>query len=154
MPVPSGGGTLPAWAPDLFRVAAYVPNRTLVGAVDGYGVVRRTFDETTHPDGDSVTLLLEDAVGWLLSATGTLDASIEAAAAGLVARRTAAWVEYSYFDHENDKQHAEALLRQTEVELERLVARNTDLTGVDPTTSADDVQPDVWWPAVADTWTC
>ncbi len=153
MPVVAGPATseLPDWAPDLYRVAAYIPARTLVGVDDGYGNVRRTFDPTTHPTNYEVQLIVEDACNWALAAIGTPDDLLLGALTGLVARRSAGWVQYSYPDREDDQQHAEKLLAETDAELASLVARNAALTGDDPADPSDDVTPDAWWPTVCDT---
>lgn len=145
---------LATWRPELWHVAAYIPNRTIVGAVDGYGNPRRTFDPDTYPSNAEVSNLITDACGWVLTATGDLDESLGSSARGIAAKRAAGWAEWSYPDTDDDKRHAEALLGQADAELKALVDRNEALTGDDPSTSADDVLPDVWYPTVADTWSC
>jgi hypothetical protein len=128
--LPAAGGV--AWAPTLERVASYVPRRTLVEAQDGYGVIRRTFDATTHPDAAAVSMLIRDAIGWIQDRTGTLDVTLHDSAMGIAARRAAAYVELGYPDNDADVKVAEILLRQLELELKALAARNAAVTGVDP----------------------
>ncbi len=143
-----------AWRPELEDVAAYVPSATLVGAVDGYGNIRYTFDDSgTHPRASSVHRLITDACSWVLLATGDLDATLADGAKGLAARRAAGWAQFNFVDDADDRAHAEALLKQTEAELKQLAARNTDLTGEDPTSDADELKPEFWFPRV-DTWYC
>ncbi len=149
-----------AWRPLLEDVAAYVPSATLVGAVDGYGTVLYTFGDgalgaatNTHPRASSVQRLITDACSWVLAATGDLDATLADSAKGLASRRAAGWVQYTFVDDADDRAHAEKLLAATDAELKTLVGRNAALTGDDPSTSADEVLPEFWFPTV-DSWCC
>jgi hypothetical protein len=128
--LPAAGGL--AWTPSLQRVASYVPRRTLVHADDGYGVIRRTFDDTTHPDAATVTMLINDAVSWVSDRTGALDITLHDSGKGLAARRAAAYVELGYPDNDTDTKIAEILLRTLEAELKALATRNEAITGQDP----------------------
>jgi hypothetical protein len=128
--LPAAGGV--AWAPTLERVASYVPRRTLVEARDGYGVMRRTFDGSTHPTGDEVSMLIRDAIGWVSDRTGLLDITLHESAMGLAAKRAAAFVELGYPDNDADVKVAEILLRTLETDLKALAARNQAVTGEDP----------------------
>lgn len=128
--LPTGGGV--EWRPNLARVAAYVQRRTLVEADDGYGNIRRMFDDTTHPSADVVDLLIADGVRWVSDRTGALDVTLYESGTGLAARWTAAHVLLNYPDNDADLRTAEILLRQLDVELKALAARNENLTGDDP----------------------
>lgn len=133
MPVPSGSpSSSPVWAPTLARVAAYVQRRTLVEADDGYGNIIKTFTDQTHPSADVVSLLIDDAVRWVTDRTGALDLSLAESGTGLAARWAAAFVLLNYPDNAEDIRIAEILLKQLEIELKALAARNENLTGVDP----------------------
>lgn len=135
MTIPAGpvsSGSPPPWAPALERVAAYVQRRTLVEADDGYGNIRRTFDDTTHPPADVVDLLIGDAVRWVSDRTGDLDIALYDSGTGLAARWSAAHALLDYPDNSDDIRIAEILLKQLEIELKALAARNQSLTGVDP----------------------
>lgn len=128
--LPVGGGI--AWRPNLERAASYVQRKTLVEADDGYGNIRRTFDDTTHPPAAVVDLLIDDGVRWVSDRTGDLDASLFASGTGLTARWAAAHTLLDYPDNSDDIRIAEILLKQLEIELKALAARNQSLTGVDP----------------------
>jgi hypothetical protein len=132
VPVPAGGEPLLIWAPALDRVAAYVQRRTLVEADDGYGNIVRTFTDATHPPADVVSLMIADSVRWVSDRTGAVDATLYPSATGLAARWVAAHTLLDYPDNSDDIRIAEILLRQLEIELKALAARNEALTGVDP----------------------
>jgi hypothetical protein len=146
VPIPAGPDDSPGWTPSLERVAAYVPRRTLVGSVDGYGTTRRTFDTTTTPQAGDVTALIEDAVAWVLDRTGALHITLYDSGRGLAARRAAAFVELGYPDNRDDIGVAEQLLRSLEIDLAALADANTALTGDDPATpGVDDVAVLPYW---------
>lgn len=138
-----------SWRPLLEDVAAYVPTATLVGAVDGYGAVLYTWDDTTtHPTAGAAQRIITGACSWVLVGTGPLDVALLDGAKDLAARRAAGWIQFTFVDDADDRAHAETLLKQCEADLLKLAKRNSALTGDDPTDPADDVMPDVWYPTV------
>lgn len=142
MPIPAGPSpTLPTWAPTREQVAAYVPRRTLVGSVDGYGQAALTWDTTTYPTGTTVDSIILDACNWVLLATGTLDTSLESSAATCAAVRAAGWAGLTYPDNRDDLDDAKELLKQATDLRKDLAAANIALSGDDPSTSADDLLP-------------
>lgn len=140
--LPSPAATV-AWRPDLWNVAAYVPRRTLVGAVDGYGNALDTFDQTTLPKGNVVDRLITDACAWVLLLAGPIDTTLYPAALGCAAMRVAALVELSYPDNRDDLTNAKDLLAQADAWRKDLAAANHALGEDDPATTADDLLP-VW----------
>lgn len=126
---PSAGVT---WRPEPWNVAAYVPRRTLVGAVDGYGVARQTFDPDTHPPVEQVQLLITDACAWVSAAVTNVDPSLYGLAT-TVASLYAAWaVELGYPDNRDDLSTAEQLLARATAMRTDLDAANLAATGTDP----------------------
>ncbi len=147
--LPSPAATV-AWRPDLWRVAAYIPRRTLVDAVDGYGTPRRTFDGDTMPSGPEVQFLITDACAWvLLAATPTEGLYPSALAAA--AMRVAAIVELTYPDNGSDVNVAKDLLAQADAMRKDLAAAAVAAGGDDPATTADDLLP-VWSFPAAPSW--
>ncbi len=140
--IPSPAATV-VWRPELWDVAAYVPRRTLVGAVDGYGNALDTFDQTTLPRGAVVWRLISDACAWVLLTTGAVDTTLADAAKACAAIRAAALVEAGYPDNRDDLTNADTLLKQAEQMRKDLAAANTALGVDDPATTADDLLP-VW----------
>lgn len=133
MPIPAGpSSTVAEWAPDLVAVAKYVPKRTVVGAVQGYGDPQNTFTALTHPTADQVTLLIGDAVAWVLSRANPLDATLWAQATATAALRAAWAVELSYPDTPDDINTAAALLAAANGARDDLAHLNLTITGDDP----------------------
>lgn len=140
--LPTPGVAL-AWRPELWHVAAYVPRRTIVGAVDGFGVSRKTFDDTTTPSNAEVANLITDACNWVAVAAGTIDASLTEAARGAASRYAAGLVELTYPDNGDDLNTADILLKQAEQMRRDLAAANIAITVDDPATDTDNLLP-VW----------
>lgn len=151
MPVPAGPGlTLPDWAPTLEQVAAYVPRRTLVGTVDGYGTAVQTFTADTYPTATAVSSLIADACNWVLLTTGTVGATLWGQAATCAAIRAAAHVELTYPDNRDDLSDVKWLFEQAEKMRKDLAAANITLSGDDPSTDTDDVLPEFSFPCASD----
>lgn len=127
--VPSAGV---AWRPERWNVAAYIPRRTLVAAQDGYGNVLYTFDDTTHPRGPAVDLLITDACAWVTLATGPVDSSLYGPASACAAIYAAAAVDRGYPDNRDDLSNADALTQQAAAMRADLKAANEAITGEDP----------------------
>jgi hypothetical protein len=138
--VPTAAAVVP-WRPDLWDVAAYVPRRTLVGAVDGYGSPLDTFDDTTFPRAAVVHRLITDACAWVQLAAGTIDTTLVDAARGCAAIRAAAMVESGYPDNRDDLSNADVLLKQADAMRRDLAAANVALGGDDPVTTLDNLLP-------------
>jgi hypothetical protein len=132
---------LVAWRPDLPDVAAYVPRRTLVGAVDGYGNPLDTFDATTFPRAAQVHRLITDACAWVGLAAGPVDTTLVDMARACAAIRAAAMIEAGYPDNRDDLSNADVLLKQAEQMRRDLAAANVALTHEDPATTVDDLLP-------------
>ncbi len=130
------------WRPERWDVAAYVPRRTLVGAVDGYGNALDTFDATTFPKGSLVDRLITDACAWVLLAATPTEALYPSALAA-AAMRVAALVELTYPDNGSDVNVAKDLLAQADAMRRDLAAAAVAAGGDDPATTADDLLP-VW----------
>lgn len=132
----------PAWAPTVEQVADFVPGRTLVGAVDGYGQSRNTFDDSTHPTGAQVLRLIERATSWVTTAAGTIpgdNAGLLAAATSTAACWTAGMVELTYPDNSRDLETARTLLDLATGMRRDLVTAIEVTTGTDPDTPAAQV---------------
>lgn len=134
---------LVGWRPELWGVAAYVPRRTLVGAIDGSGAPRRTFDSDTLPTGSEVQILITDACAWVGLLAGTVDTTLTEAASACAALRAAAMVELGYPDNRDDLSNAKELLAEAVQMRKDLAAANTALGVDDPATTDDDLLP-VW----------
>lgn len=131
-----------SWAPTPEQVADFVPGRTLVGAVDGYGQPRQTFDDSTHPTGAQVVRLIERAVSWVATAAGELPGDkpdLLAAATSAAACWTAGMVELAYPDNSRDLNTAQVLLDQAAGMRRDLVTAIEVQTGTDPDTPAAQV---------------
>jgi hypothetical protein len=122
----------PSWAPTLDRVANYVPGRTLVGAVDGYGNAINIFDASTHPTGQQVTALIADACAWVMLKTGPIDPSLTDAATAVAAVATAAAIERTWPDNSKETQIATELWAQAVSMRDDLWRANEAKTGKDP----------------------
>jgi hypothetical protein len=127
--LPTGGGV--PWRPNLARVAAYVPSRTLA-VDDTSGTPQLIFDDTTRPTGEQVDRIIDDAVAWVTAGTGDLDAGVYSAATGTAALRAAGFVEITWPIRPEDTNTGQALLTQADAALKALAARNEALTGVNP----------------------
>lgn len=130
MPIPAGWATPtpPAWAPTLEDVAAYVPQRTLVPSA-GANNALETFDTTTRPTSDVVTLLIGDACDWVLTRTGVLHSTVQQAGGAAAAIWAASAVESGFPEREavtraNAIDTAAALLKRAESMLTSLVVAN------------------------------
>lgn len=134
MPIPAGGSgsTLPDWAPDLTRVANYVPSRTL-RVDDTTGTPLQVFTVDTRPSAAEVTGLIEDAVAWVVSkASATIGVSLFDSARAAAAIRTAGWVEVTWPIRPDDINTGQTLLTQADAMLTALAARNDVLIGENP----------------------
>ena len=138
--VPSAAARV-AWRPDVWKVADYVPGRTLVAAVDGYGNAIATFDSTTHPTGDQVQRLVTDGCAWVATRCGTLDASLYDMGTAVAAVYAAAQVERGYPDANRDPQVADQLWQQAQAMREDLAKANAAITGVEPEDPAAHLVP-------------
>lgn len=134
MPVPSQPTGAPAWAPSLPQVGAYVLSRTLTDV--GGDVPTGTFTADTEPTDARVTSLVTDATRWVLSATGTLDSTLQQQAASVAALRAAGMIELAYPRTGEDANTGQALLDRADAARADLAAANRGATGVDPTTPA------------------
>ncbi len=131
------------WRPELWHVAAHIPRRTLVGAVDGSGTPRRTFDSDTLPTGAEAQIVVTGACAWVGLLTGTVDTSLYDAALECAALRAAGLIESSYPDNGDDLSNASDLLKEATQMRKDLAAANIALGVDDPATTADDLLP-VW----------
>lgn len=134
----------PSWAPTPEQVADFVPGRTLVGAVDGYGQPRATFDDSTHPTGAQVLRLIDRAVSWVQTAAGDIPTDkpvLLAAATSTAACWTAGMVELSYPDNSRDLNTAQVLLDQAATMRKDLVNAIQVQTGTDPDSPASTLLP-------------
>lgn len=133
-----------SWAPTPEQVADFVPGRTLVGAGDGYGQPRQTFDDSTHPTGAQVLRLIERAVSWVKTAAGAIPADkpdLLDAATSAAACWTAGMVELAYPDNSRDTNTAQVLLDQAAGMRRDLVTAIQVQTGTDPDSPASTLLP-------------
>ncbi len=144
--VPAPGAVV-EWRPELWNVAAYVPRRTLVGAIDGSGAPRRTFDGDTQPTAGEVQLLITGACAWVTLTTGTPDTTLYPAALDCAAMRAAALVEQAYPENADDISTADSLFKQAAEMRKDLAAANIALVGDAPATVDDDLLPLFSFPA-------
>lgn len=147
--IPVAGATV-GWRPERWDVGAYVPGRTLVGAVDGYGHVIYTFDDTTMPTGAAVDRLITGAVAWVETGCGALlgEQWWESAKA-CAAMRAAALIELTFPRTEKDVDTSAQLLKAADAMREDLRKAIVGAGGDDPTTDADDVLPVFSFPAAS-----
>lgn len=129
---PASPASAVAWRPELWHVAAYIPRRTLVGAVSGYGEALETFTADTHPSAQAVNRLVSDACAWVgllvtPVATPLLDQARAAAAV-----RAAAMVELTYPDNRDDLSTADTLLKLADAMRADLDTANVAVVGADP----------------------
>lgn len=138
---PASPSAASPWRPEPWNVAAYVPRRTLIGAVDGYGNPLNTFSADTHPPVQQVQLLITDACAWVAAAVATVDPSLYGLAT-TVASLYAAWaVELGYPDNRDDLSTAEQLLARATAMRADLDTANTAVTGTDPEDPAANLLP-------------
>ena len=137
---------LVAWRPELWQVAAYVPRRTLVGAVDGYGQALWTFDSTTTPPSHVVQLLITDACAWVAAKVDPVTDSLGGLAASAAAVRAAGIVELTYPDNRDDLTTAETLLAQATQLRADLDEANEAATGTDPEDPTANLLPEFAFP--------
>lgn len=121
-----------AWRPELWHVADYIPARTLVGAVDGYGNALSTFTADTHPTDQAVNRLITAACSWVTSKTGPVDASLDDLAQSVAAKYAASQVELTYPDTPGDLNTAQLLYQQAVAARDDLWKANEAITGEDP----------------------
>lgn len=146
--IPSASA-LVSWRPELWQVAAYIPRRTLVGAVNGYGQALETFTADTHPSAGQVNNIITDACAWVGALVNPVDDSLTDLARSAAAIRSAALVELTYPDNRDDLSTAETLLKQAESMRVDLDRANTAVTGTDPETPATHLLPVYSFPAPA-----
>jgi hypothetical protein len=144
---PASPAAAVTWRPERWRVAAYIPGRTLVGAVDGYGNAVYTFDDTTHPRGAAVDLLITDACAWVIVKTGPVDATLVDSAAACAAKWTAAQIQQAYPDNTADATIAALLYQQAVAMRDELQLANEAKTGQDPEDPAAHLMPVYSFPA-------
>lgn len=136
--------TAPSWAPDLPRVAAYIPHRTMVKTTGTQTAsLALTFNENTQPTGAQVTLLIGDACARVSGRCGDIAESLQPLATAVAALLTAALVERAYPTNQNDVATSDSLEAQGEKMLDELATENEALTGDDPGDPAAHVMP-VW----------
>lgn len=138
IPSPSAGV---AWRPELWHVAAYIPRRTLVGAVDGYGNALETFDSTTHPSASAVNNLVSDACAWVGLLVNPVPDVLADSARAAAAMRAAAMVELTYPDNRDDLSTAEQLLARADAMRADLDTASVAVTGTDPEDPAANLLP-------------
>jgi hypothetical protein len=125
-------------------VAAYVPRRTIVGAVAGYGTAQPAFSADTYPTAATVDELILAACNWVLTATGTIVTAFESPAADLAAQRAAGFAALASTDNAEELAQARILLDEANKALLKLAAANiAAASGDDPTTTTDNALP-VW----------
>lgn len=138
MPIPAGDPTgLPTWAPTLAEVAAYCTARTLVPQSDGSNLEAAGFSSVTRPTADLVTLLISDAVAWVLLKTGDLDTTLHDSGRSVATQRVAGFIELRYPERQSANREdaittAKELLKQADQMRADLAARNEAVTGEDP----------------------
>jgi hypothetical protein len=107
------------WQPSLRDVADYVPTRTI--SVDSTAETPlMTFDTTTIPQGEQVYRQIAAAVRWVTAAIGTVPPDLYGSAQDVAAVRSAALVELSYPQNDNNVAVAETLLSQANAMLKEL----------------------------------
>jgi len=140
MPIPAGGSDLSAtipWAPSIVKVADRVRGRTLV-KVGGANSEVMSFSDATRPTASQVARLIDDAVAWVMLATGSvIDPSLYTAATTCAALHAASGVETGYPERESvnekDAQNlGAALFKQATAMRTDLAARNDVLIGENP----------------------
>jgi hypothetical protein len=130
---PTAGG--PTWTPGLSRVAAYIPHRTIRRSLssttqsqDGYAW---TWDDTTTPPASTVFMLISDAVAWVSARASPLHASLFDLARAVAAIHTAAAIERSWPQADDELQRALDLEKRLERMLADLIEANNSANGSD-----------------------
>jgi hypothetical protein len=128
---PIAGG--PTWTPGLSRVAAYIPHRTIQRSLssttqsqDGYAW---TWDDTTTPPASTVFMLISDAVAWVSARVSPLHASLFDLARAVAAIHTAAAIERSWPQADDELQRALDLEKRLERMLADLIEANNSANG-------------------------
>jgi hypothetical protein len=132
-----------AWRPEAWHVADYIPGRTLVGAVDGYGNALNTFSNDTHPPLGTVQRLITAGCAWVGAKVGTVDDSLTDLARAAAACWAAAQVERGYPDNSKETSDAAELFRQANAMRDDLQRANEAVTGEDPDDPQAHLMP-VW----------
>ncbi len=120
-PTPTPG--LPAWAPTLSRVGAYIPTRTReVGVDNDY---TGTFTTATYPTAAQVNLLIADACVWVEGMVGVPVASAADSLCGMAAALYAAYrVELAYPERDADVSVYDRFRLDAEALVDRAAAVN------------------------------
>lgn len=139
--VPASPAAAVTWRPELWHVAAYIPRRTLVGAVDGYGNALETFTNDTHPSAQAVNRLISDSCAWIGVVVNPVADTLGEQARAAAAIRTAGLVELTWPDNRDDISTADALLQQAAALRVDLDTANTAATGSDPEDPAANLLP-------------
>lgn len=132
MPVPAGGSPeiieLPAWAPTLEQVAAYVPHRTLAKSVvsvtgeqDQY---RFSFGDSTTPPASAVLSLIADGIAWVSALVTPMHAASQALATLVAALHAAISIERSWPKDDQALQRANDMEKQLNTMLAALITAN------------------------------
>jgi hypothetical protein len=121
-----------AWRPDAWHVADYIPGRTLVGAVDGYGNALNTFTGDTHPPLGTVQRLITAGCAWVGARVANVDSTLTDLARAAAACWAAAQVERGYPDNSKETADAAELFRQANALRDDLQRANEAVTGEDP----------------------
>jgi hypothetical protein len=129
---PASPAAAVGWRPELWHVADYVPGRTLVGAVDGYGNALNTFTADTHPNDGTVQRLITAGCAWVATRVGTVAVDLTETARSAAAMWAAAQVERGYPDNDKEASDAAELFRQAAALRDDLHAANLAETGEDP----------------------
>jgi hypothetical protein len=128
-------GSEAAWGPSLDQVAAHVPSRTIeLGNLSG--TYAQTFTGLTSPTAEQVEDYVRQAVAWVTSHTGTVDAALYGTAQSVASMWAAAQVELAQPADTRDMARYAALLAQAGTMLTTLVAANEAATGT-PATGTD-----------------
>jgi hypothetical protein len=119
------------WRPALWNVADYVPGRTLVGAVDGYGNALLTFDNTTHPTDQQVQRIITAGCAWIGTRCTPIHTTLSDMALAVAATWAAARIELTWPDNRDDLNTAEQLLAQATTMRDDLCRANQAVSGED-----------------------
>jgi hypothetical protein len=114
------------WAPALDDVARHIPTRTRDTRTPGSDQLLGTFTSTTTPDADAAQAVIDAAVRFVLSQTGTLDArdgELLAQARVAAEWRAAADIEIAYPGRDADVAVYDQLNARAQLELTTLLRR-------------------------------
>ncbi len=145
--LPASPAAAVTWRPELWHVAAYVPRRTLVGAVDGYGNALDVFTNETHPTAQAVNRLISDSCAWIGGVANPVADGLGEQARAAAAIRTAGLVELTWPDNRDDISTAQALLDQANALRVDLDRANQAITGTDPEDPTANLMPVYSFPA-------